>query len=833
VSISTTVANTYTLHAAVVSAAGEITGSPVDITFSHGPVAPDSSYFSVSAFPGVIADGAHYQTVTVSLRDQYGNPVAPSLPGSLSVSAVQGDVEGEVHTVRSSGEVRGDYLLDVGAQVSGPYQVTVSYLAPDAAVARGIGHRDANDIAVFVPGPASVLTSTLASSREFVEANSTDFTEVTVSLFDALSNARGAGGDDVAITTTLGTVTDVVDKGDGTYQAHVTSSSAGEATLGFAIAGTPAQGPPPRTASVTFVATPVTPVLAYANARAVVGTAEAGTVISVYAPGGAQICEVATTDEGDFACTGLNPAPAHGDVLTVIATEPHGFQSAPASVVVDAVPPEPPVVDPTDGTQVTGSDGEPGGTVIVRDPDDGTVLCETEVAPDGTFACGPLTPRPGDDTPIDIVIVDPSDNSSAPVSVVVDSSAPEPPVVDPTDGSVLYGDAEPGSHVVVTDDEGATVCETDAEQDGTWDCEPSRPLADGETLTVTAGDDAGNVSAGVIVVTDRSELPPPGVDPSNGTSISGDGIPGYTVAVTFPDGTVVRDVVDDDGHWSVSVPRGYNPEDGDELRVVHETRLNRVQIKSSTVTPLVLDRIAPERPAPAPTGGGTIRGTGEAGTVVIVTDADGVEIGRATVDSTGTWTVRLPSRTAVGDLVTITLHDVAGNVSEEFTVRVGLVAVSADKSVVMVGETITFAVTNLQPSERSSGTVRSIPVPLGEVVGDANGAAQYSWTVPANAELGVHTFHVTGPFSGEATTQSFQVVPLPVPEPVAEVVVPPSPVTEVVAPPVEAPPVVLAETGARQQVLETVGWTMAALVFGFLLVVLAGRLRRRREDAVS
>jgi hypothetical protein len=806
-SVSTRVANAYALHAAIGASTVEIVRSPVTIVFAPGPVDPVTSELTIPTQregTQVVADGLDTHRAQVHLRDSDGNDT-PGVSATVVVTAPDGTAQ--THLTPPS-DADGMAWIDFSGTLAGEYTVAATVNAGGLAAA--ITGSPAT--AIMVPGPASTLTSTLTSTREFVEANAADAALLTLILFDAQSNPVGRGGDEVTFQTTHGAVSAATDQGDGTYTAQATASSAGNATVSFTVNGTASTGPAPRTVAIQSVATPEAPVPTYANATIVVGTAQAGVTIKVYAPGGAQLCQTTSAADGAFGCSSLVQPPTHGMVLTLTATEEHGFVSPAATVVADTEAPGSPTVNPTDGTEVTGSDAEPGSTVVVLDPDDDTVLCEAVIAADGTFRCGPLAPRPADEAPIVVIVVDPSDNSSDPVTVVVDSSPPDPPVVDPTDGSAVYGDAEPGSHVVVTDTDGRTVCEADADEDGSWVCEPDRAVNEGEHLAVTSSDAAGNVSTDVIVVADQSILPPPGVDPSNGQTIAGEGVPGYTVAVTFPDGTVIRTVVRSDGRWTITPPPGYTPVHADELRVVHEDQFNRVQVRSSAVTPLVLDRVAPDRPAPAPTGGGALRGTGEAGGVVIVAGANGAELGRVTAGANGTWTLALPAGITVGDLVTITVMDAAGNVSEAFSLRVGLIEVKPDRAMVLRGETIAFEVHNLQPSERSTGTVHSVPVSIGDVTGDADGAAIYTWTVPVDAEVGLHTFHVTGPFSGEAVSAQFQVL-----EPVA-------PIVEEEAEPVPQP-APLAKTGA-EGVREAVVWTMAALTLGLFLLLMAARRRR-------
>jgi hypothetical protein len=728
--ISTTQAGTYNLHASVGTSTADISGSPVAITFKPRDVDPDESSFSVSQHPDIVADGEHYQTVTVTLKDEFGNAVVP-LVGTISVVAMLGEIPATVAPVVPS-EVPGDYLVDLSAMTAGTYAVGVQYTRPGGPGSQTIEHGTNNRFALFVPGRPSTTTSSLASSRQFVEANGTDSSRLTVTLADENGNPIGQGGDDIGLRTSVGQVGPVTDHGDGTYTAEVTSTSAGRATISFTIEGVPSSGPPPRTQVVEFIATPATPVPYYATANKVVATAQPGTVVSVYAPDGLEICHVATLPTGVVECQPLQPAQAHEARLTLTASEPHGFTSAPAGVVVDALP-------------------------------------------------------------------------------------PDPPNLDPSDGSVIYGDSEPGSHIVVTDEDGEVLCEADADaDDGTWSCEPNRHVNDGEELEAVAVDPVGNTSTQTIIVADQSRPAAPTVDPSNGTTISGKGLPGYLVTVVFPDGQSVTTRVGQDGNWSLKPPPNYNPAHAHELQISQETEFNRVQVKTSFETPLILDRMAPDKAQPAPTGGTTLTGKGEAGAAVRVTAPNGIELATGTVDAAGNWSVTLPPSVAVGDMVRITLTDAAGNVSDAFDLRVGLIAVAVDRPTVTVGETVTFTVSNLQPAERATGIVHSTPLTLGAALADINGATVYSWTVGPEAELGVHTFQVVGDFSGEAVTTPFTVIA-------------PPPVLDEPMPTPEPEPTPLAKTGLSASAITVGWWTMAVLALGIALVLLAARRRRRSE----
>ena len=218
----------------------------------------------------------------------------------------------------------------------------------------------------------------------------------------------------------------------------------------------------------------------------ITGEGEPGDTIEVRDPDtGEVLCSTVVKPDGTFEC---GPIEGGGD-LEVVQIDPDGNESAPIEITVT----KPPKVDSTDGGVVTG-EGEPGDTIEVRDPDTGEVLCSTTVKPDGTFECGPI----GDGS-FEVVQIDPDGNESAPVQVIVDTTPPAPPVVNPTDGKTVGGTAEPGSTVTVKDKDGNVVCETVAAADGKWSCTLEPPVQPGTSLSVTATDSHGNVSEPTVI----------------------------------------------------------------------------------------------------------------------------------------------------------------------------------------------------------------------------------------------------------------------------------------------------------------------------------------------
>ncbi|MFV0544519.1 MAG: Ig-like domain-containing protein, partial [Marinicella pacifica] len=79
-------------------------------------------------------------------------------------------------------------------------------------------------------------------------------------------------------------------------------------------------------------------------------------------------------------------------------------------------------------------------------------------------------------------------------SINVDTTAPDAPVINaPTNGQPVSGTGEPYATVVVTTPGGAT-CTTTVQANGTWSCDLTGNLVNGDDITATQTDEAGNES---------------------------------------------------------------------------------------------------------------------------------------------------------------------------------------------------------------------------------------------------------------------------------------------------------------------------------------------------
>jgi adhesin/invasin len=147
---------------------------------SPGPVVSvTESEFSVSAAPGVLADGVDVQTITVRLRDA-GRGAVSGFGVRLVADAGLAVVGGFVET-----PVLGTYVAEVTSTTAGSFPVMVT--VDGEALSAGIGNALAVFVEVTSPGPVVSVTESefSVSSSPDVAADGDGVQTVTVQLRDA------------------------------------------------------------------------------------------------------------------------------------------------------------------------------------------------------------------------------------------------------------------------------------------------------------------------------------------------------------------------------------------------------------------------------------------------------------------------------------------------------------------------------------------------------------------------------------------------------------------------------------------------------------------------
>ncbi len=393
---------------------------------------------------------------------------------------------------------------------------------------------------------------------------------------------------------------------------------------------------------------PDAPQVNASNGSVLSGTAEAGVTIVITDGNGNPIGQTSADANGNWSFTPGSQLP-DGTVVNVVARDAAGNSSPATSITVDGVAPSAPVVEPSNGSELSGT-AEPGSSVTLTDGN-GNPIGQTTADANGNWSFTPSTPLP-DGTVVNVVARDAAGNSSPPASVTVDAVAPATPTVDPSNGTTLSGTAEPGSSVTLTDGNGNPIGQVTADGSGNWTFTPSTPLPNGTVVNATATDPSGNASSPASVTVDAVAPATPVVNPSNGTTLSGTAEPGATVTLTDGNGNPIGQVTaDGSGNWSFTpgtpLPNG---------TVVNATASDPTGNTSAPASTTV-DSVAPTAPVVNPSNGAEISGTAEPGATVTLTDGSGNPIGQVTADGSGNWSFTPSTPLADGTVVNATATD--------------------------------------------------------------------------------------------------------------------------------------------------------------------------------
>ncbi|HHM9673244.1 TPA: Ig-like domain-containing protein, partial [Pseudomonas aeruginosa] len=410
---------------------------------------------------------------------------------------------------------------------------------------------------------------------------------------------------------------------------------------------------------------PDAPQVNASNGSVLSGTAEAGVTIVITDGNGNPIGQSSADANGNWSFTPGSQLP-DGTVVNVVARDAAGNSSPATSITVDGVAPSAPVVEPSNGSELSGT-AEPGSSVTLTDGN-GNPIGQTTADANGNWSFTPSTPLP-DGTVVNVVARDAAGNSSPPASVTVDAVAPATPTVDPSNGTTLSGTAEPGSSVTLTDGNGNPIGQVTADGSGNWTFTPSTPLPNGTVVNATATDPSGNASPPASVTVDAVAPATPVVNPSNGSTLSGTAEPGATVTLTDGNGNPIGQVTaDGSGNWSFTpttpLPNG---------TVVNATATD-ASGNTSAGSSVTVDSVAPATPVVNPSNGTTLSGTAEPGSSVTLTDGSGNPIGQVTADGSGNWSFTPSTPLADGTVVNATATDPAGNTSGQGSTTVDGVA---------------------------------------------------------------------------------------------------------------------------------------------------------------
>ncbi|EPG5415548.1 Ig-like domain-containing protein, partial [Pseudomonas aeruginosa] len=689
---STPIANGTVVNVVAQDAAGNSSPGASVTVDSQAPAAPVVNPSNGTTLSGTAEPGA-----TVTLTDGNGNPIGQvTADGSGNWSFTPG-------TPLANGTVVNATASDPTGNTSAPASTTVDSVAPAAPVVNPSNGAEISGTAE--PGATVTLTDGSGNPIGQVTADGSgnwsftpstplaDGTVVNATATDPAGNTGGQGSTTVdAIAPATPTVnlsngsslsgtaepgsTVILTDGNGNPIAEVTADGSGNWTytpstpiangtvVNVVAEDAAGNSSPPATVTVDSSAPPA-PVINPSNGVVISGTAEAGATVTLTDAGGNPIGQVTADGSGNWSFTPGTPL-ANGTVIVATATDPTGNTGPQAATTVDAVAPPAPVIDPSNGTTISGT-AEAGAKVILTDGN-GNPIGETTADGSGNWTFTPATPL-ANGTVVNAVAQDPAGNTGPQGSTTVDAVAPNTPVVNPSNGNLLNGTAEPGSTVTLTDGNGNPIGQTTADGSGNWSFTPGSQLPNGTVVNVTASDAAGNTSPPATTTVDSSLPSIPQVDPSNGSVISGTADAGNTIIITDGNGNPIGQVTaDGSGNWSFTP--GIPLPDGTVVNVVARSPSN----VDSAPAVITVDGVAPAAPVIDPSNGTEISGTAEAGATVILTDGGGNPIGQATADGSGNWTFTPGTPLANGTVINAVAQDPAGNTSGPASVTVDAIA---------------------------------------------------------------------------------------------------------------------------------------------------------------
>nr|WP_252509317.1 BapA/Bap/LapF family large adhesin [Acinetobacter colistiniresistens] len=684
-------------------------GATVKVTFPDGSTAqttadPNTGVWTVPN-PGNLPNGG---TVTAIATDPAGNP---SLPGTGIIDTVAPDTSSVGFAINA---VTADNILNA-AESTGNVTLTgtLTGVPADAAttvvtvIVDGVSYTATVNAAngtwsVSVPGSGLVADAdkTIDANVKFTDAAGNSSTVTATHVYDVDVTAPNApvlnpinGVDPVTGTAEPGATVKVTFP-DGSTAQTTADPNTGVWTV-------PNPGNLPNGGTVTAIATdpagnPINGV------DPVTGTAEPGATVKVTFPDGSTAQTTADPNTGVWTVPNPGNLP-NGGTVTAIATDPAGNPSLPATGVVDTVAPVITVVDElsNDATPaLSGTVNDPAAKVVVTV--DGVNYPATNNG-NGTWTLADNTLPTLTDGPhtVTVTATDAAGNvGTATGTVTIDTVAPNAPVVNPINAvDPITGTAEPGSTVKVTFPNGSIEQVTADPVTGVWSVPNPGGLLNGEAVTATATDPAGNVSlpgTGIVdtVAPDTSSVGFTidavtadnvlnAAESTGNVTLTGTltGVPAdaaKTVVTIIVDGVSYTATVNAaNGTWSVSVPGSGLVADADKT-IDANVKFTDAAGNSSTVTTTHVydvDVTAPNAPVVNPINAvDPITGTAEPGSTVKVTFPNG-STEQVTADPvTGVWSVPNPGGLLNGEAVTATATDPAGNVSLPGTGLVDTVA---------------------------------------------------------------------------------------------------------------------------------------------------------------
>lgn len=585
---------------AAVDAAGNVSALSPVVSVTLDTVAPEIPVISA------VADSQLSNNVLYT-KDGTPTLTGTSEPGTTVIVSVDGNPSGVPVTIQPDGSwswTAGTTLPD------GPHTFTVSSVDPAGNTS---GNSAPLSVTVDTVAPADPINMALAQEGTPLTGNAEAGSTITVKDSGGTVIGTGVVGSDGSFSIALSPA-----QLDPTTLTVTATDAAGNPSADVPFIVTDSSLELPQVPVITAIVDDVAPVTGDVKGKTtndttptLTGTAEAGSVITIYQDGSTTPLTTVTADgSGNWSYT---PAALgeglHTFEVTATLNGQTSGRSPAASVTVDLTAPGTPTigsviddVGPVTGPLTSGqttNDNQPTltGTGAVGDTisiyNNGVLLDSVVVGNTGTWSY--TTPAlPEGNNVLTIRETDPAGNQSGPsadFTLVVDSVSTTPVITSVTDnvgnaatpivsGSetndatpTLTGTADANSVVTIFDG-GTQIAVVTADNNGTWTFTPDTALGEGShSFTVRATDPQGNVSAisapwSMVVDLTAPTVPtldtvndnvPGGVTGNltsgqatndNTPTISGTGQPGSTIYIMNNGTQLGTAIVDGTGSWS-------------------------------------------------------------------------------------------------------------------------------------------------------------------------------------------------------------------------------------------------------------------------------------------
>ncbi|PVZ13589.1 MULTISPECIES: BapA/Bap/LapF family large adhesin [unclassified Pseudomonas] len=670
--------------------------------------APDAPSDLALSIDGLTLTGRGEIGATVNVRDAFGNLIGTAVVGSdgrFQVSLSTAQLNGQslqVNVTDAAGNTSADAQITApGSGAAVVASATDLAISGDGSLLSGRGQVGAQ-VRVYDANGVQVGTGTVGADGTFtlrLQPSQLDGQALQVSLGDNLGNVSANTqinspdltppaspgslalsadglhltgtsfpGFRILIRTASGRLIGQGRAGvDGRFDITLDSPQLNGQYLSISASDTAGNSSAPATlqAADSTAPGPVSDLLITPDGSSVSGQGEPGATVTITDANGALIGTGTVQPNGTFNVPVTTPV-APGQAVNVSQQDPSGNASSPlTSPPASANTPEAPsgAASSADGTRVTGS-APAGATVQVIDAS-GNVIGTGTADGDGRFDITLTTPQIAGST-VDVVVVGSGNQTSPAVPITTpDLTAPLAPsdVLVSANGSLVTGRGEVGATVTVTGANGAVLGTAIVDPAGGFAVALNSPQIDGQPLTVTQADAAGNTSPATVA-------PAPDLDgplalaaislDAAGLALTGVTQAGAQVTVTASDGTVLGTAgAGADGRFSVNL---------NSAQI--NGQLLQVSASNAAGASTQASYAAADTQPPAPVSnlaidgaGAVITGQGEPGANVRVLSANGTLLGSATVQADGGFSVTLPQPQLNGQALSLVQADAAGNLS--------------------------------------------------------------------------------------------------------------------------------------------------------------------------